>query len=232
MLINMPDRTDRLKVAMRELSRLADREMQVGEDVDLIVPRRFDDAGGFINAAYRSCLDSHLQAARHGLASGDDWVLVFEDDFTFDRRWLTIEHEALSYLRDNEWDLASLGYIRAELRPSSPGVAFEWQRFSGELAGSHAYLLHQRFLPTWIDHLEAIAVGQPGDDLQGPMAPDGATNTITWRKPEVVRLVAAPCMFSDRPSRSDLMPSRLDRTPVLRHGIGVLRQVVHGLRHR
>jgi hypothetical protein len=248
-LINLPRRTDRFRATMRELDRVTGRRLHVGEDLELLRPPTFDEAAGFINPAYRSCLHAHLEAARLGQASGADRVLVLEDDVTFHPAWDHLESRALAELAGTDWDIANLGWESAtepadldsphvplvddagegadrsaENRAGRAGAGDDvWQRFRGELIGSHAYLLTGRFLPTWIAHLEAIAHGVPGDDLRGPMAPDGALNTITWVDTSVVRLRAVPSLAGQRPSRSDVNTRWIDRVPLARAGATTLR---------
>ena len=88
-------------------------------------------------------------------------------------------------------------------------------RFSEQVNGAHAYLVHHSAYDSWIRHLEAVADGTPGDDLQGPIPSDGAINTFCWVNPDAIRLVAVPNLAGTRPTRSDITPSAIDRVPML-----------------
>lgn len=232
-LINMLNRPVRLADSLAELSQAAGRVLVAHDgsdaaapgghggdtpaDVQLIRPRRFEDRGGFVNRGFRSNLDAHLQAARLAKSSGVERALILEDDLSFSSAWSSYGAALLDDLDHRDWHLASLGYL--DVWKEAPGLdtdlPYGWVRFSGRVNGAQAYFLHHRAFDWWIDHLEAIAVGVPGDDLQGPMASDGAINTFAWTRPEVIRLLAVPNMVGTRPTRSDITPGTLDRLPVV-----------------
>ena len=230
-LINLPERTDRLDHALSELARCAGRLLEPGRDLRLIRPQRFDDAGGFLNPGYRSCLMAHLEAAESAGTETDRLLLVLEDDVTFEPRWPELQHRALAHLAEQPWHLANIGYEGPPVEEPD-GNGMRWARFRGEVIGAQAYLVHPGFLPTWIAHLRAIATGSPGDDLRGPMGPDGALNTITWCDPSVVRMMAVPSMAGQRSFRSDITPSRYDRIPLARPALQALRSARYQLQQR
>lgn len=228
-LINMPERTDRLRDSLRELSWASGRPV-TEDDIYLLTPPQFDDAAGFINAGYRSCLHAHLEAAKWGLANGVERLLVFEDDIQFAPDWRTTGVAALEQLEAEPWDLATLGYLPNLGGPEQLGT-FEWQRFDGEVIGSHAYVVNGPFLPRWIQHLEAISTGKPGDELTGPISPDGAFNTIVWVDPNIKRFLANPSLVDQRPSHSDINLSRVDKMTALSLPVRLLRRLQNRLRH-
>jgi glycosyl transferase family 25 len=55
------------------------------------------------------------------------------------------------------------------------------------------------------------------------MSIDGAMSFFRARHPEILTLVAAPSLASQRPSRSDLTPRWFDRIPGLRTGAAWVR---------
>ena len=248
-VINLPERTDRLADALTELSRASGRPVEVGADVEVIRPARFTEAGGFANAAYRSNLDAHLQAARLGRELDREQVLVAEDDLAFNPLWATWGSGLLAGLADRHWQIANLGYLdewgeaptepdqalpgslaakRADSSSGSlnpPHAGIGWARFAGRVNGSHAYLLHRSVLDAWIDHLTTILHGEPGDDLRGPMSSDGAINTFFWINHELIRLLATPNLVGTRPTRSDITPGRLDRLPLIGDAVEVARRL-------
>ena len=147
---------------------------------------------------------------------------MLEDDIEFNRAWPDLESEALETLSRQAWDIVNLGYLD-EMDAPIQEDHFGWLRFSDEVIGSHAYLVNGPFLSRWIEHLETIANGVPGDNLRGPMSPDGAINTITWVSPETKRYLANPCLIGQRPSRSDVNTKLVDRIPVARWAVARLR---------
>lgn len=227
-LINLPERPERLADSLDELSTAAGRPMVAGDDVHLVRPVRFDDPGGFLNAGYRSNTHAHLQAATWAREQDKERILVLEDDLAFSPAFAAWGPRLIEALAEETWQLANLGYLdlwsEAPARPDEPlagtvspslPAGAGWARFAGRVNGAHAYFLHRSAYDVWIDHLETVLVGEPGDDLRGPMASDGAINTLFWIRPELVRLVAVPNLVGTRPTRSDIDPSPVDRLPVL-----------------
>ncbi len=226
-LINLPDRKDRLRDSLRELEKLAGEPVEAGVGFHLLRPPTFTDAGGFVNAGFRSCLHAHLEAARFARDHGLERVLILEDDIAFGSSWVRRQQQVLTDLEGFDWDIVNLGYLDGPGAPTA-NPEFSWERFTGEVIGCHAYLVTGAFLPHWIDHLEAIASGVPGDHLQGPMSPDGALNTITWLAPETRRFLANPSLVDQRASRSDINTRAIDRVRFLRPLIERIRRMRRG----
>ncbi|MGI9596811.1 MAG: hypothetical protein ACR2QK_11660 [Acidimicrobiales bacterium] len=231
-LINMLNRPGRLRESLAELAGAAGRPVSVDVDVHLIRPRRFDEPAGFANCGFRSNLDAHFHAATWARASGLERVLVLEDDLSFAAHWTAHGSALLQELSRRDWDLASLGYldnwneaptVAALAGPDGP-ARHGWVQFTGRVNGAHAYFVHHSAYDRWIAHLEAVAAGLPGDDLQGPMASDGAINTFAWVNPQAVRLLAVPNMVGTRPTRSDITPGPLDRLPLVADVVEQLRR--------
>jgi hypothetical protein len=219
-LINMLNRPERLRDSLEELAAVVGRPVSVDQDVHLIRPRQFDDAGGFANQGFRSNLDAHLQAARWARDNDVERLLVLEDDIAFAPAWAQHGDALLAQLGERDWHLASLGYLDVWNAAPGPealdgGASGGWVRFTEQVNGAHAYLVNSTAFDSWIRHLEAVAEGTPGDDLQGPIPSDGAINTFCWVNPDAIRLVAVPNLAGTRPTRSDITPSTIDRVPML-----------------
>lgn len=222
-LINLDDRPDRLADTLAALSEALGRPIEAGRDVHLIRPIRYADPAGFVKAGYRSNTHAHLQAARWAQELGHERLLVLEDDVAFGPEWQQWGPGLLADLEGRCWHLASLGYRDewGEAPRRLDGGEAGWVRFSGQVLGAHAYLLHRTAYDEWIAHLETVLEGEPGDDLQGPMPSDGAINTFFWMGEDRVRLLAVPTVVGTRATRSDIDPSFLDRLPV----VGALAEV-------
>lgn len=233
-LINMANRPQRLRDSLIEISQAAGRPLKADRDVHVVRPRQFEDAGGFTNSGFRSNLDAHLQCALWAREQNHEHFLIMEDDLAFNPHWIVHSESLLEELADRDWQIANLGYLDTwneapALEALEPGRKSGWVEFSRKTNGAHAYFLHHSALDRWIDHLRAISTGTPGDNLQGPIASDGAINTFGWVYPEVVRLLAIPNSVGTRPTASDISPSPVDRFPILRT---LSEQVRRWRRHR
>ncbi len=220
-LINMVNRPGRLRDSLIEISQAAGRRLDAGSDVHIIRPRKFDHPAGFTNCGFRSNLDAHLQVVEWANEQGHERILVMEDDLAFNPQWVHHRCGLIEDLSNQEWQLASLGYFDIwnevpDADALDPNRSSGWIEFSKRTNGAHAYFLHHSAYDRWIDHLQAISVGTPGDDLQGPIASDGAINTFGWVYPEIIRLLALPNMVGTRPTASDITPSPVDRLPLVR----------------
>ena len=219
-LINLDRRTDRYEATMTELAWVRGADLRPGVDIELIRPRRYTDAAGFINTSYRSCLEAHRAALRLASDQDVDIALVLEDDVVFTPRWHEVEAELVAALTDRHWDVVNIGVLGPQLDPSGDATPV-LVPFRGEVIGSHAYLVRRRFLPRLLDHFGDVARGEPGDRLRGPMGPDGALNTIAWIEPSMTRLLAVPSLVDQRPSRSDVNTRAIDHVPLVRHGVSL-----------
>lgn len=209
-LINMETRADRLRESLTDLSWACGRSIEVETDIQLVRPQAFVESAGFASPAFRSCLHAHLDSAKRGLEQRVQRLLVLEDDLHFDHRWSEFAPALIAQLDELDWDIVNLGYLEGKDAPA-PGPIFGLERFDGEVIGSQAYVVNGPFLPKWIQHLEAIVAGVPGDRVRGPMGPDAALNTMTWAEPDTRRYLANPSLIGQRPSRSDISPRFLDR---------------------
>ena len=216
-LINLPERTDRLKSAQAELDRL-------GWDVKVFPARRFRDAAGFQNPGMRGCFHSHLDCLRQ--AKGD--VLILEDDITFASVLATLNLQ--EQIQSLDWDFLYFGHEQTPFpraRKSTSDVKFE--SWGHNILCTHFYAIRERMIPRVISHLEAILQRPPGDPEGGPMSVDGAYWVFRDHNPEVKTFVANPQMGWQRPSRSDLRPRSFDRVPLLRPVLGLARNLKHAL---
>ena len=216
--INLPERQDRRRELFSELMsqnvRLETRRLVLFEAV------RPAAADGFMNRGARGCFLSHRDILRQAMKDRLESILVLEDDVMFSplirKRLETIEAE----LRERTWGFAYLGHT-LKLAPSPDGRCLVPYRVN--ILTTHCYALHRSVIPSVVDFLDSVLRRPPGHPDGGPMPVDGAMSFFRERHPEVVTLVAAPSLASQRPSRSDLSPRWFDRIPGLRSTAGWLR---------
>jgi hypothetical protein len=209
-VINLPERKDRLTAFRRELAAIG-MALEPGR-MDVFPGVRPDSAGQFPNIGVRGCYLSHLAVLKKAKENRLTSVLVFEDDVTFSPLLRQEADLLLGELMVRTWGFAYLGHTKD--LPRSPKERFV--EYSGELVTAHCYAVNGPVLPDLVEYLEAVLTRPAGHPEGGPMHLDGAFNMFRSRHPEVVTLLAAPSMASQRPSRSDLSPRWFDSVPVLR----------------
>lgn len=209
-LINLPERKDRLKQAVTELSRIG---WSIGSGGVQVYPaRRFDDRGRFPNIGARGCFQSHLACLREAKERCAPYLLLLEDDIAFSSALFRLQESLHSQLQQNRWDFCYLGHehtgniARADFRTSS----IRLMPYSGEIRTSHMILISGRIFPRLIVHLERVAEGAEGDQEFGPMPVDGAYNIFRRHNKDVHTLIAIPKLGWQRPSRSDITPRVFD----------------------
>jgi len=232
-LINLPERTDRLRSAQRELARLG---WPLGpEGVRLFSALRYTDRAGFPSAGTRGCYESHRACLQLAHREGARNVLMIEDDIFFSTNLPRLLPTIISRLERNDWDFFYLGYVPyggISPLPDTNGLKsksdLSVNRYDGALITCHCYVINGRTLPRLLAHLDRLRVGLEGDQDAGPMPIDGAYN-IFRRDPDVVTLVTDPMLAFQRPSRSDISPKGFDRVPILREVIQTLRECKHAV---
>jgi glycosyl transferase family 25 len=222
-LINLPERTDRLRSAQAEFRRLG------WQDVKTLPARRFSEDGGFGNPGIRGCFHSHLDCLRQ--AKGD--VLILEDDITFTSALSALTPSIVEQLRAIDWDFVYFGHADTPFQRATRATrSARFERWENKVLCTHFYAVRARVIPRLIDHLEAILRRPPGDPDGGPMPIDGA---FFWflriRNPDLTTFVANPKLGWQRPSRSDLTPNELDSVKLFRPLLSIARSFKHAVNH-
>lgn len=232
-VINLPHRTDRRAESLLELDRHGFGD---AAQIEIFPGVRRTDTGGFPNAELHGCFLSHLGVLRAARDAGLGIVMVAEDDLAFSTELAADEPVLLELLAAEEWDVVQLGWGD---HGGSSGLAtagpLHLERYTGDLIGSHCYVVRGGFLPDLIAYFEDMAAGRPGDPAHGPMSPDGLLNVLPRRHPGVRRLVAVPSLVGQRPSASDVTPRWFDRIPGAQVPLRVARRAKRflvGLRSR
>jgi GR25 family glycosyltransferase involved in LPS biosynthesis len=220
-LINLPERTDRLRSARAEFRRLG------WQDVTTLPARRFSEHGGFENPGVRGCFHSHLECLRQ--AEGD--ILILEDDITFTSALRALTPSIIEQLRAIDWDFVYFGHEDTPFqRATREATSVRFERWENGILCAHFYAVRARVIPRLIDHLEAILRRPPGDPEGGPMPIDGA---FFWflriHNPDLRTFVANPKLGWQRSSRSDLTPNRLDTIRLFRPLLSVARSAKHAM---
>jgi hypothetical protein len=207
-VINLPERTDRLKAITRELGALG---MPLGgPNVELQVATRCTEPKGFPGNAVRGCFLSHLAILYKARSEALQSVLIMEDDLaispSFGKECARLMEQADEY----EWGFLYFGHIEA-VAGTSPQLV----PFPGPLGTTHFYAVNARIFDRLITYLEQVQSREPGDPAGGPMHYDGALTMFRLANPDIVTLIAQPNLGWQRSSRSDIHGAWYDRTAVL-----------------
>lgn len=179
-LINLPRSTVRRQQMQQRLSDLGlayslfpaidgrAEQQRLYQQVDVAAFQR--NVGRDVLPGEIGCYHSHIEVWRQFLASGDEVLLVLEDDVVFGPDFMNALHEALRIKAS--WDFLKLNKIRAQ-QPVPQGLVgpYRLNAYLGTATGFGAYLLKretvQKLLPRMlpitrpIDHeLDRIHVHQ------------------------------------------------------------------------
>jgi len=220
-IVNLPERTDRRRATEAELRRLG-LEARPGGDVEFVAASRPPDAGGFPSVGARGCFESHHALVKRARAMRLPAVLVCEDDVEFAPHLPEVLDDVLDQLDALTWDFAYLGHT---LSVRSPDPAARWVRYRRGLDTTHCYALSARVLPALDAFLDAL-LERPADHPDGgPMHVDGAYADFRSYHPETLTYVAAPSLARQRPTWSDIHPSRVDSSRLPKPVVNVARRV-------
>lgn len=207
-LINLPERIDRLRHARSELK-------QAGwwDRTEVFAACRPEDRGPFLSRGVRGCFQSHLEC----LKASQGNPLVLEDDIVLARSLPLLESLLASHLQ-SPWDIVYFGHERTgEIPCATPRARrIGLEEAPKRVQTTYFYGVHERIVPRLIAFLEALLSRPGGHPEGGPMAIDGALNTFRAQNRDVRTLMAVPKLGFQRPSRSDITPSRWDSMIALR----------------
>lgn len=209
-LINLPERTDRLKRASKELVGIGWKVGTAG--VQLFAARKFTDRAGFPNAGARGCFHSHMDCLQNAMSRGQPNVMLLEDDIAFASCLPKLTTPILSQLRAISWDFCYLGHEQTGDLPraNSKTSDVKLRSYSGDILQSHWVMVNGRILCRLVAHLERVAAGTEGDQEYGPMPIDGAYNIFRRKNPDVRTVIAVPKLGWQFSSRSDIAPRHFD----------------------
>lgn len=225
-LLNLPDRTDRLRESFQELEKLDSAARTL---VEVVPGVRATEAHGFPSVGAYGCFQAHLGALRLAQARGVASVLLLEDDLRLERE-LHEEWPALGVaIAAEPWDLLNIGFHPDFNRPAAednPATVPALFATTEPLGLSHCYAVHGRALPSMIAYFETILTREAGHPRGGPMHHDGALYHYRLEHPETIRLRPRRSLVGQRSSRSDIAETRwFDRVPLVGQTVASLRTV-------
>lgn len=219
LIINLVHRDDRRKEMQEELMRLGVRVD--GTHVAWLEAERPSTQGAFDAIGAHGCFLSHLKALDHAVQRGLNAVLILEDDACFSGDFLSM----WSAVASEPWDMVYGGGVPFEsdhalkpgLNPLPSGVAIQTSHFIA--------LRGKKTIADLRDYLQTVLLRERGHPQGGPMHVDGAYSWFRRLNPSVQALLPMPVLSTQRPSRSDITPSRLDQVALLRPFLGAWRSL-------
>lgn len=229
-IINLPYRRDRREEFAAQLP-------GIGLSLDhpqvrLFAAIRPQEAAGFPTIGTRGCFLSHLAVLKEALATGQDSVLIWEDDLDFTPDMIRRLPLLVSQLHRLPWDLFYGGY---HTLPAGEAVAPGLIRAdpSEVIVCAHFYALRGAAIADLVQYLEAILTRPPRDPAGGPMHVDGAISRFRADHPHYITLVTNPPIGVQRMSRTDIHAlDWYDRLPLLRQASSLLRRLRRRARRR
>jgi hypothetical protein len=215
-VINLVDRSDRRRDMEAELKR-------AGIKATFFNATRPTELGDWPSLGAKGVFLSHYSILKIALETGLSNVLVLEDDVDFSANVAEMESQLLRELGDQPWGFLYPGHVEKIAAPKRPGTQLvEWH--SGLLT-THFYAVNGSVLPRLVQFLEQAKSRPNGHPLGGPQFIDGAYSMFRAQNPDVRTLIAWPVLGSQRSSRSDITPSRIDSLPLVRETIDGVRRL-------
>lgn len=216
-IINLPERTDRLRQMTAELHKVGQRTGKVWK------AHKPEDAGPFPTIGTRGCFMSHLAVIMSNEKKASAGFVLLEDDLDFAGDARERFQAIMSDLKERvpNWGMfygahanvpTKGGGLYEEIAPDVPVLTASFVCFNGWLLP---------YLSVYLYNM----LGRPaGDPDGGPMHVDGAYGWFRRAHPEVRTFVATPVLGWQRPSRTDIHELKwFDRTPVVRDVVSAAR---------
>lgn len=223
LLLNLPDRKDRLQQSFDTLEQLTPNARSL---VEVVPGTRPASAGTFPSIGALGCFQAHLAALRIAQSRGLHTVLILEDDLCITRELHTCWPVVQQDLATQQWDMLSLGFSEPAppaSAPCPPGKSLH--RTTAPIGLSHCYAMQQPGIARMIAYFETLLTRAPGDPRGGPQHHDGAMYHFFIEHPDAVRLRPHTSLVGQRFSRSDIAGARWFDVdlPVIRPTVNALR---------
>ncbi len=197
-IVHLPEREDRFVALRDELS-------SAGYDIRNAsippAPKPSDSFGFASRGVYGNYL-SHLDIIKRAGISGAKSVLVLEDDAIFSHRFRHRQSAICDQLANLKWDILYLGYSLES--GNSVRVTPDLAQFAGDLIWAHCYAINQSIVDRLTKYLEYAHDAPAGDPIGGKPYIDAALNLFRRHNPDVICLIAAPCLSVQKGSKSNL----------------------------
>ncbi len=223
-LLNLPDRTDRLRESFAALQEIDPAARSL---VEVVPGVRATEAHGFPSVGAYGCFQAHLGALRLAQSRGVRSVLILEDDLHVEREmredWPHIELAIAA----QPWDVMNIGFHPDFNRPVAGPTEASLFPTDEALGLAHCYAVSAKALAPLIAYMEAVLSRPAGHPRGGVMHFDGALHHYFVEHPNAVRLRLRRSLVGQRSSRSDIAGARwFDRDlPLVRSTIGGLRSL-------
>ena len=225
-VLNLPERTDRLRQAEQQLERLG---LTPGDErVTIFAAQRPTQAAPFHQIGTKGNFLSFSALLRDAQKRGFSRILALEDDVDLRSEFLDNEPVLARQIADADFDVAQLGYSAHSLTMPfdhlDPVDGVTLEEYDGELIHAHCVVYSHCETGRFADFLDELITRPQGHPDGGPMPFDGAINVYS-RRNDVRRLIAVPRLAFQASSRSDITPGRLDEVPVARQALALLRRL-------
>lgn len=217
-IVNLEERKDRRSEIEKEFSRLG--VVLEETHINFFKAVRPDDAAGFPNIGARGCFLSHLNILQDALNNKLSRVLIMEDDLAISEKLIDYQDELISTLDNSDWDIIYFGHFL-----DFPNESQHLIPYTDGVRSTHFYAVNGKAIPLLVEFLEAILQRAPGDPAGGPMHVDGAISTFRAQNPAITTLLVNPSVGGQRSSKSDISPGILDKLPIIRSIVKVLRKL-------
>ncbi len=217
-LLNLPERSDRLGEARRELERAG-----CTRPYDVYPAIRPSQLAGFATIGEHGCFQSHVEMLRS--AVGCKSVLILEDDVQFAPN-LAARAAEFSVMVGGEWDVFYGGWWQFEqVRTYFSGSGILNSGSAAEFTGTHCYAVSGSAIPLLLDGIESILANDTDRMGDRRLSVDGAINLVR-RRFNLRTFAAVPPMAFQRASKSDVAhPKWIDTNPFTRDAVRPLRRV-------
>ena len=221
-VINLPFRADRRSEFAAQLHRFGlsfdHPQVRIFDAVRPDAPDEFPSIGA------RGCFLSHLGILRAAVATGQDQILICEDDLDFTPNCLAQLPSLMASLKTDDWSIFYGGYGETPLGKTTAPDLLRLNSDQG-VSCTHFYAIRGSAIADLKNYLEAMLERPSGDPQGGPMHYDGALSWFRKEHPHHITLAAVPPIGVQRASRTDIHALRwFDRWPIVRSLAGLLRR--------
>ncbi len=218
-IINLRIREDRRNETREEFSRF---NLPIDTDkIGFIEAYSPKDRAGFPTAGTHGCFLSHLSILKNAHRDGLRNILVLEDDITFSKDILNVSEQAISELKNLDWDFVYFSHSFDE-----PETPLGWRMLNKDMLCTHFYAVNGKCLDDLIVFLETLLKRPEGHPDGGPMHYDGAINVFRNQNPGKNIYYFSKNLGFQRPSKTNIHETGfLDNTPIIRHIVPYLRKI-------